>query len=341
MKTLVVAPNWIGDALMAQPLLSLVKATDPGGAIVALAPRWVAPVLAAMPEVDEVIGTNLAHGRLQWGERSAFARTLGERGFDRAFVLPNSAKSALIPWLARIPRRIGYVGEWRRGLVNARLPKPPPDRPMVARYAALAGLAGIPVPETLPNPHLVADDAAIVAVRAKFGFAPDDELVALCPGAEYGPAKRWPADHFAALARRVLDGSPRTHVVLLGGPGDRVIADEIANGAGSPVRVHQLAGSTTLDEAIALIAASANVVSNDSGLMHVAAALGRPQVAIFGSSDPRHTPPLSANAQVLWLHLDCSPCFQRTCPLGHLNCLKQIDAERVFDSLQNARSALN
>jgi heptosyltransferase II len=335
MKTLVVAPNWIGDALMAQPLLSLLKTADPGETIVALAPRWVAPVLAAMPEVDDVIGTNLAHGKLQWRERRAFARTLADRGFDRAFVLPNSAKSALIPWLARIPQRIGYVGEWRRGLVNRRLPKPASELPMVARYAALAGLVGLSVPATLPNPHLVVADADVTAVRARFGFAAGDELVALCPGAEYGPAKRWPADHFAALAKRMLDDSPRARVLLMGGAGDRAIVDEIAAGAGAPDRVHRLAGQTSLTEAIALIAASSNVVSNDSGLMHVAAALGRPQVAIFGSSDPRHTPPLSTRARVLWLHLDCSPCFQRICPLGHLNCLKQISADQVFDSLQN------
>jgi heptosyltransferase-2 len=161
--------------------------------------------------------------------------------------------------------------------------------------------------------------------------------VALCPGAEYGPAKRWPAAHFAALARRILDASPRAHVLLMGGPGDRAIVEEIAAGVDATDRIHRLAGETSLDEAIALIAASSNVVSNDSGLMHVAAALGRPQVAIFGSSDPRHTPPLSARAHVLWLHLDCSPCFQRTCPLGHLNCLRQIDADQVFDSLQNDR----
>ena len=337
MKTLVVAPNWIGDALMAQPLLSLLKAADPAGTIVALAPSWVAPVLVAMPEVGEVIGTSLAHGRLQWGERRAFARTLAERGFDRAFVLPNSAKSALIPWLARIPERIGYVGEWRRGLVNRRLPKPSSAQPMAARYAALAALVGLPVPATLPNPHLVVTDADVAAARARFGFAAEDVLVALCPGAEFGPAKRWPAHHFAALAKRVLDDSPRTRVLLMGGPGDRAIVDEIAAGAGPSDRIHRLAGETSLSEAIALIAASSNVVSNDSGLMHVAAALGRPQVAIFGSSDPRHTPPLSAHAQVLWLHLDCSPCFQRTCPLGHLNCLEQIVADRVFDVLQNER----
>ena len=357
MKTLVIAPNWIGDALMAQPLLTLLKGVDspqsdsqsgslPGAQqIVALAPRWVAPVLDAMPEVDAVIATDLAHGALQWSARRALAKQIAMQGFDRAFVLPNSFKSALIPWLARIPQRIGYLGEGRYGLVNRRADGPAASLAMSARYAALATVAGAALktslpaqlPAALPLPRLIVDDAAIAAVRARFGFAAD-ELIALCPGAEYGPAKRWPADHFASLARSLIATRPNAHVLLLGGKGDRPIADEIvakATGAIALNRLHNLAGATDLAEAIALIAASAQVVSNDSGLMHVAAALARPQVAIFGSSDPRHTPPLSARAKTLWLHLDCSPCFERTCPLGHLNCLVGIAPQRVLDSMQN------
>ncbi|MGI9026512.1 MAG: lipopolysaccharide heptosyltransferase II [Burkholderiaceae bacterium] len=343
MKTLVVAPNWIGDALMAQPLLTLLKRDDPAQRIVALAPRWVAPVLEAMPEVDDVIATDLAHGALQWSRRRAFAKQIAMQGFDRAFILPNSFKSALVPWLARIPERIGYRGEMRYGLVNRRADGPPAASPaMSARYAALAGVASVamktPLPAALPSPRLIVDDAVIAAVRARFGFDAADQLIALCPGAEYGPAKRWPADHFASLAQSLLAARPDAHVLLLGGKGDRATAEEIiakASVADAPSRLHNLAGATDLAEAVALIAASDQIVSNDSGLMHVAAALARPQVAIFGSSDPRHTPPLSARAKTLWLHLDCSPCFERTCPLGHLNCLVGITPQRVLDSMQN------
>ena len=370
MKTLIVAPNWIGDALMAQPLLTLLKRADPQQTIVALAPRWVAPVLDAMPEVDETIATDLAHGALQWSARRAFARQIAARRFDRAFVLPNSFKSALIPWLARIPRRVGHLGESRYGLVNARPPVTIEGLAMRERYARLAGVVGVDLPgvpptlptlAVLPTPRLVVDAASIEAVRARFGLGASDPLIALCPGAEYGPAKRWPVEHFATLATRLLDERPAARVMLLGGPGDRADCARIvaaigrgADGGRSSVassgassaavsghdaaraRVHDLAGRTSLAEAIALIAAASSVVSNDSGLMHVAAALSRPQVALFGSSDPRHTPPLSARAHVLWLHLDCSPCFERTCPLGHLNCLVGIGPDRVIDSLQNA-----
>lgn len=337
MKTLVVAPNWIGDALMAQPLLTLLKQARPDQSIVALAPRWVAPVLEAMPEVDAVIATELGHGALQWAARRDLARSLRAQGFDRAFVLPNSFKSALVPWLARIPRRFGYRGEMRVGLLNGRARGPDTALPMSARYAALATLAG-PVPldgaAPLPLPHLVVDATRIAAVRARFGLASDAALVALCPGAEYGPAKRWPADHFAELARDTLAMRPDVTILLLGGKGDRAITDEIVAGAAAGARVLNLAGETDLADAIALIAGCEHVVSNDSGLMHVAAALARPQTAIFGSSDPRHTPPLSPLAKTLWLHLDCSPCFERTCPLGHLNCLVGITPARVGEAMR-------
>ncbi len=336
MKTLVIAPNWIGDALMAQPLFTLLKRHDPSQHLVALAPRWVAPVLDAMPEVDATIATDLAHGALQWTARRALAAEIAAQRFDRAFILPNSFKSALIPWLARIPLRIGYRGESRYVVVDRRAHGPDAALPMAARYAALAALAGIAVTEPLPSPRLVVDDATIALMRRRFGLR--GEVVALCPGAEYGPAKRWPVAHFAALARTLLDERPDAAVLLLGGKGDRSITDAIVagvpGGAAEP-RLRNLAGETSLPDAIALVAASSHVVSNDSGLMHVAAALSRPQTALFGSSDPRHTPPLSPIAKVLWLHLDCSPCFERVCPLGHLNCLVEIEPARVLDSMQN------
>jgi heptosyltransferase-2 len=340
MKTLVVAPNWIGDALMAQPLLTLLKRAAPDQTLVALAPRWVAPVLEAMPEVDRVVATDLAHGALQWSARRALAKTLKAERFDRAFVLPNSFKSGLIPWLARIPERIGYRGEARYGLVNRCAPGPDRSIAMSARYAALAGMTDIAVDTPLPLPNLIVDSSTIVAARERHGLPTSDALVALCPGAEYGPAKRWPAGHFAALATRLLADRPDAHVLLMGGDGDRSItAAIVAATTGHADRLHDLAGRTSLADAIALIA-DASVVSNDSGLMHVAAALSRPQVALFGSSDPRHTPPLSPTARVLWLHLDCSPCFERTCPLGHLDCLVGIAPQQVLDSMQNIDRAV-
>jgi heptosyltransferase II len=307
-RTLVVAPNWIGDALMAQPLLSRLK--DAGAQIDVLAPEWVAPVPRRMREVDEVIAMPYRHGALQLGERWRVARSLARRGYDRAIVLPNSWKSALVPFLAGIPQRVGYVGELRYGLLNATFANS--KAPMPQHYARLAGaLEG-----ALPPPRLAVSTEEMAEAQERFGIA--GPYAVLCPGAEYGPAKRWP--YFKELAERMS-----MPAVVLGSAGDRQAA--------AGIRGKDLVGRTTLDEAIGLIAGAAVVVSNDSGLMHVAAALGRPQVAVFGSSSPEHTPPASTHARVLWLRLECSPCFARECPLGHFRCMKDISVDQVLKVL--------
>jgi heptosyltransferase-2 len=310
-RILVVAPNWIGDALMAQPLLSRLKQS--GAALEVLAPEWVAPVVRRMPEVDHVIAAPFRHGALQLGERWRLGRSLKRRGYDSAIVLPNTWKSALLPFLAGIPRRIGYVGEARYVLLNVRYRKS--NSSMPRHYARLAGEPGT----ELPKPHLEVTPAEIDEAKRRFGI--EGRYAVLCPGAEYGPAKRWP--YFGELAEKLGET-----VVLLGSAGDQAAA--------SAIRGKNLVGKTTLDEAIRLIAGAALVVSNDSGLMHVAAALGRPQVALFGSSSPEHTPPASSKARVLWLHLECSPCFERECPLGHFRCMKEITVEQVLSEIRGA-----
>ena len=299
-NVLVVAPNWIGDALMAQPFLARLS-----GEIDVIAPDWVAPVMRRMPEVRSVIATPFVHGPLQLRERWKLARTL--RNYDQAYVLPNSWKSALIPFFAGIPRRTGYVGEFRYGVLNDT--RKATGASMAAHYAALAGDG----PLSQPRLRVSADE--IAQAKRKFGIA--GRYAVLCPGAEYGPAKRWP--YFAELSRKLS-----IPVVVVGSEKDR------QPGIGGT----DLTGKTTLDEAIALIAGADFVVSNDSGLMHVAAALGRPQMALFGSSSPEHTPPQSSAARVLWLHIECSPCFQRECPLGHFRCMRDMTVEMVLDQLK-------
>src|SRR5687768_4961916 len=293
---------------MAQPLFIRLK--ESGATLHVLAPDWVAPVARRMPEVDEVIAVPFRHGALDLGSRWRLARALARRGYDRAIVLPNSWKSALVPFLAGIPQRAGYVGELRYGLLNSTLPNS--KSPMPQHYARLAG----PLEGALAPPRLTVSTDEIAEAQQRFGIA--GAYAVLCPGAEYGPAKRWP--YFKELAARMPVPS-----VILGSASDR----EAAAGIGGK----DLVGRTTLDEAIRLIAGAARVVSNDSGLMHVAAALGRPQVALFGSSSPEHTPPASANARVLWLRLECSPCFARECPLGHFRCMKEISVDHVLKVL--------
>ena len=319
-SSLIIAPQWIGDAVMTEPLLRRLRARGERLAVAAL--PWVAPVYRAMPQVDEVIELPFRHGGLQFNARRALGRQMKGR-FDTAYVLPKSLKSALLPFLASIPRRVGYLGEARVGLLTHRLPNPKSKPPMVAFYSALSGEAGIEADR--PQLSLPAQD--VEQVLAQHGLARGGYVV-MAPGAEYGPAKRWP--HFGPLAA-LLDRP----VLLLGSAKEADLCEAIR--AHAPERCRNLAGRTSLLEAFALIAAAGHVVSNDSGLMHVAAAFGVPQVALFGSSSPLHTPPLSGNARVVWLKqdpdylppLDCSPCFQRECPLGHFRCLNDVAPERV------------
>lgn len=318
---------------MAQPLLVLLKKQHPQIMIDILAPKWVAPVLAQMPEVDKVRSTDFVSGKLQLRKRWQIAKELRQVGYERAYVLPNSAKSALIPWFAGIRLRIGYQGEHRYGLLNVRHANVRRSErlPMVHRYAALAYAPGAALPNILPSPYLVVDPNKIAPLLHRLVLDPDLPLIAFCPGAEYGSAKRWPSEHFATLARLIKRALGHAQIVALGSAKEAQLAQAIVDRA--PF-VRNLCGQTELNEACSLISHAHAVVSNDSGLMHIAAALRCPLVALFGSSDPRHTPPLSDTANIQWLQLACSPCFARECPLGHLKCLRELSPERVFNQLK-------
>jgi len=305
---------------MTEPLLRRLRARGERLTVGAL--PWVAPVYQAMPQVETVIAFPFQHGGLQWQARRKLGKQL-QGQFDTAYVLPNSLKSALLPFLAEIPRRVGYLGEARVGLLTHRLKNPKDKPPMVAFYSALSGEEGVEADR--PQLHLPPEQIAAVLKKLEL---PAGGYLVMAPGAEYGPAKRWP--HFGALAR-LLDRP----VVLLGSAKEAELCETIR--AEAPERCRNLAGQTSLLDAFALIAGAGHVVSNDSGLMHVAAAFGVPQVALYGSSSPLHTPPLNERAQVVWLKqdpayqppLDCAPCFERECPLGHFRCLNDVAPERV------------
>jgi heptosyltransferase-2 len=339
-RTLVISPNWIGDAVMAQPLLALLRAAAPDRPIDVLAPPAVSPVWRQMAEVDQVLETPFRHRALQLGERWKYARELRRRGYADAYVLPNTLKFALIPWLAGIARRVGYKGESRYGLINVMHHDETPPRPMVAFYAALAGapLAQLDAARraALPRPRLSASAQQMAEVCAKTGVSPERPLLVFAPGAEFGGAKRWPAAHFAGLARAVLADHPDAQVALLGSPKDKQACGEVlaALPDAPPGALFNLAGATSLAEAIALIAQAAAVVANDSGLLHIASALNRPVVALYGPTDPDHAPPFSDLAASLSLRLACSPCRQRECPLGHQDCMVKLEPQLVWRSLQ-------
>lgn len=327
---LVVAPAWVGDMVMAQTLFMTLKQLHPNCHVDVVAPKSTLPLLNRMPEIRQAIALPAGHGSLSFGVRKQLGRSLRSSAYDQAFVLPNSWKSALVPWFAKVKKRTGWRGEMRYGLLNdvRKLDKTKYPR-MIERFIALAYDKDAVLPADLPKPKLSVDDAAKKLVCDQFQLNLEKPVLALCPGAEYGPAKQWPASHYAKVAHEKAEAG--WQVWLFGSPKDKAVADEIQ--IGSCNRCVNLAGKTNLLEAVDLLACASAVVTNDSGLMHVACALEKKVIALYGSSSPKFTPPLNEQATILSLHLACSPCFKRDCPLGHLNCLKKLMPEQVLAAL--------
>ena len=330
-RILVIAPSWVGDAVLAQPLLKRLHERHRELTLDVLAPPWTRALFARMPEIDTTIDSPFGHGELALKRRYALARGVASQHYDQAIVLPNSFKSALIPFFAGIPRRTGFVGEARWGLLNDTRRLDKQALPLMAkRFALLAEAAGDPIQRPLAAARLQVDAAQRTATLSKLDLHPQRPVAVLCPGAEYGPAKRWPPQYFAELAQRLTASG--YDVWLAGSAKDAAIGDEIAHASGNACI--NLCGKSTLAEAIDLMSCAALVVSNDSGLMHVAAALGKPLTAIYGSSSPAFTPPLSTRAQIVKLDLPCSPCFQRECPLGHFNCMMQLTPQHLWSRIE-------
>jgi heptosyltransferase-2 len=345
-KILVVGPSWVGDMVMAQSLFKALRdkfASQPVTLDV-LAPAWTHALLSAMPEVDTAIPMPLGHGSFGLAKRYQLGKSLRATQYTHAYVLPNSWKSALIPWFAKIPKRIGWRGELRWGLLNdcrKLLKKRFPY--MVQRFVALAeekpSVSGRPL-ENIQFPSMQVSKQSVEKTLKKFIPQAEQELkplLSLCPGAEFGPSKQWPAAYYATIAKHYVRAGWR--VCILGSINDAPIANEIGNNVNHTAEGQQhclvLAGKTQLQEAIELLASSTAVVSNDSGLMHIAAALNKPVVAIFGSTDPSFTPPLTAHAKMIESSVSCRPCFERTCPLKHHQCMQTVYPVQVIDALES------
>ncbi len=327
--TLVVGPSWVGDMVMAQALFADLKRRQPDRPIDVLAPAWSLPVVARMPEVREGIAADTGHGEFGLSKRRRIGHGLRGR-YDRSIVLPRSWKSAQVPWFADIPQRTGFRGESRYWLVNDMQPF---DRQRldqtVKRFVALGRDADAAL-DDIPHPSLTVSDENQRRVFEALDLAPANPVVAFMPGAEYGPAKCWPLESFAALARQLEDSG--YEVWLLGSAKDEPAGAEIA--AASKAR--NLCGKTSLEDVIDLLGYAAHAVSNDSGLMHIAAAVGTHVHAVYGSSSPNFTPPLTERRTIHWLDLECSPCFKRECPLGHLRCLREISPDAVTKGIAAA-----
>lgn len=338
-KTLIVSPAWVGDMIMAQCLFKLIKQREPDTQIDILAPRSTAALAKRMPEITEVFTLPLGHGDFSFNARRRLGLQLREQQYDHAIVTTNSWKSALTPFFANIPLRTGWRGEWRYGLLNDVRQLDKTRYPlMIERFMAL----GLPANATLEKPyvypalHVKPDDVdkALEKVQIK---QPTQPVLALCPGAAFGPAKRWPTAHFAKVAQeKIAEG---WQIWIFGSPNEKNLAADIQ--ALTQNRCVDLCGRTNLVEAIDLLSLANAVVSNDSGLMHIAAALKKRLVVLYGSSSPIFTPPLAdpSKMSILSMGLDCSPCFKRTCPLGHLKCLQDLLPAKVLEALSQLQKA--
>jgi heptosyltransferase II len=328
---LVVGPSWVGDMVMAQALFARLRERHGGCAIDVLAPGWSLPLIARMPQVRAGIEMPLGHGAFGFGVRRRLGRSLRARSYAQAIVLPGSWKSALVPFFAGIPRRTGFVGEMRYGLLNDIRPLDGEVlRTTAQRFVALAADGPVAQAPQVPPPQLAVDEAAGRRLAASLGLG-EGPAVGLMPGAEYGPAKQWPAEHYGALARSLAEDGVQCWV--FGSQKEHALGERIRELGGA--RTLNLCGRTQLADVVDLVARCRAVVTNDSGLMHVAAAAGAPVVALYGSSTPDFTPPLTGRRRIHYLRLDCSPCFERTCPLGHYHCLRHMLPGPVRESVRS------
>lgn len=328
-RTLMIGPSWVGDMMMAQALFKTIKQRFPDKTIDVLAPEWSRALTARMPEINESIALPFKHGELSLKKRYQLAQSLKAKQYDQCYVLPNSFKSALIPFWANIPERIGWRGEWRYGLLNRIRVLDKKRWPlMVERYVALSYPFVPPSPGTYPTPALTVNPDDVQAALTRYDLNTEQPILVLCPGAEFGPSKQWPVDYYATCANHYLDQG--WQVWVLGSKKDQSVAATISTK--TQARIVDLTGRTALAEAIDLMSLASRVLTNDSGLMHIAAALQRPLVAMYGSTSPEFTPPLGEKVRVLQSSVPCRPCFKRQCPLQHHDCMKNLVPEKIIEA---------
>jgi heptosyltransferase II len=329
-KILIIGPAWVGDMVMAQTLFKVLKINYPDAQIDVLAPAWSLPLLARMPQVAKGIAMPVGHGQLELKQRYILAKSLRSEAYDQAIVLPNSFKSALIPYWAKIPLRTGWRGEMRYILLNDMRILDKHKYPlMIDRFIALAAAPNTALMGNYPLPELFFSSETQNVALQKHNVSMTKRVLAICPGAEFGPSKRWPEQYYAEVAAvKLADG---WDVWILGSPKDSVVAANIMQLTQG--QCIDLTGRTSLVEAIDLLSLATAVITNDSGLMHIAAAVNKPLVAVYGSTSTTFTPPLHKLAKVVQLDLECQPCFQRECPLKHHNCMQELRPHQVLQAL--------
>jgi heptosyltransferase-2 len=331
-RILVVGPAWVGDMVMAQSLFMTLKQRNPAVIIDVLAPAWSLPLLSRMSQVNEAIALPVSHGELALVTRFRVGRQLRHKGYTQAIIIPRSFKAVLVPFLAGIPVRTGYRGEMRYGVINDMRAL---DKEVLTQTVQRQVALGLPEtatqPPAIPYPELQIDENNQRRLLSELGLNADKPIVGMMPGAEYGPAKQWPIAYYQELAGKLIAAGYQ--VWVFGSEKEHEIGEQITHASKGVIN---LCGKTRLEDVVDLIALCDSVVSNDSGLMHVACATGRRVIAIYGSSSPSYTPPLSKNAEVIYRYLECSPCFKRDCPFGHTNCLTGIDSDILLTAIEGS-----
>ena len=334
-KVLIISPAWIGDIVIAQSLLKYIKHHNSRTIIDVLAPVWSHELYSVMPEINEIFAMPLGHSQFQLKKRWQLGKKLRNKNYQQAIILPNSWKSAIIPFAAGIPIRTGWLGEMRFGLLNDwRILNKKNYPMMVQRFLGLGNtkaLANKNMDWQPYQPHLEINHNHESTKLKRLFLIEEKPLLILCPGAAYGTAKCWPAEYFAEIAN--YKKSKAWQIALLGSKSDEPMGQKIQKLTKNSCI--NLIGKTSILEALNVLSFATLVISNDSGLMHLSAAIGRPLIALYGSSSPEFTPPLSVKAKVIYLKLSCSPCFERKCPLLHFNCLKQLTPRIVLNAIDD------
>ena len=319
-RILVVAQAWIGDLVLSQILYALLKRQQPDASIDVVAPGWAGALLGRRPQVSRHIPLDVGHGQLGLWRRWTTARRLGAE-YRQAIVIPRSVKAALLPWAAGIEKRVGFDSGMRNGLINDSRPRPPGAMARMARLASPDPAD----PDAVPYPRLEVDPENAAGILRQWKIDPSEPVIGLMPGAAYGRTKEWGAESFAQLAAGLAEHGHR--ICVVGTSKDRPLGKIVARAA--PERIINLCGETTLDQAVLLISRLALAICNDSGLMHVAAAVDTPVIGIYGPTSPDTHPPQTNAREIHSVRALCSPCHRRVCPYGHHACMTRIAPEQV------------
>jgi len=332
MKILIVGPSWVGDSVISQTLFKIIFSKHREICIDVLAPEWTIDIYQRMEEINHAYKSPFNHGEIKIGDRRAFGNSIRSEEYDQAIVLPNSLKSSLIPFFAKIPLRTGWRGEMRYALLNDMrvLDKSTYPR-MVDRFVALALEEGTELPSDIPFPSLIVNKENLDSLVENFKIDPNLPLICLCPGAEFGPAKRWPTNYYAVVAKEYL--KKNWQVILLGSPNDLSVGIEITLQAEEQSGFFNLIGETKLRDAVDILSSSNLVLTNDSGLMHVAASVDVPVVALYGPTSPDFTPPLSNKVKVIKKNEGFTKLRTGDLEGGYHQGLKDIKPKEVLEAL--------